>query len=258
MIANTNFNDFIVDFSDEYAAQYPVRRPQYPAALFEWLAAQSPGLDHVWDAGTGTGELAIPLADRFARVTASDGNADMLANARRRANVTYRQWSSEATELEDDSVDLIVSGMAMHWFEPVEFCAEAERVLRADGLLAAIGFYFFDVDNDIGQLVRDWYEADMTGYESPQLTVLRNSYAQLDFPYTDIDTPAFTMTAAWTYHQLASFLYHWIVAKRARQQGNDEALTELLSKVAERWPGGPDTEAMVSWPIFVRAARPGS
>ena len=252
--SSNDFNDFVVDFSDEYAAQYVVRRPEYPDALFDWLAAEAPATEHAWDAGTGTGELAVPLAERFGRVTASDGNADMLANARRRTNVHYHHWQSEAPELTDDSVDLIVSGMAMHWFDGDLFHPEARRVLRADGLLASVGFYFFDVPNGIGGLVRDWYENIMTDFESPQLTVLREGFERLDFPFPTIEMPTFTMTQQWSYHQLSSFLYHWIVVKRAREAGT-EALAELLPQMAERWPGGPDTETTITWPLFGKAAR---
>ena len=254
---HTEFNDFVTDFSAEYAAQYVVRRPRYPEALFDWLAAESPDTDHAWDAGTGTGELAVALAERFRRVTASDGSADMLANARPRPNIDYRHWPSETPDLPDRSVDLVASGMAMHWFDTEAFHPEAERVLRPGGLLAAVGFYFFEVEGGIGQLVRDWYEAEMTGYEFPQLTVLRHHYRHFAFPHQTIDLPAFTMTESWSYHQLASFLYHWIVVKRAPEAGVD-ALSDLLPQIAARWPGGPDTETVITWPLFGRAARVGS
>lgn len=249
----TDFNDFVTDFSSEYAAQYVVRRPQYPAALFDWLTDQSPTTQHAWDAGTGTGELAVPLADRFERVTASDGSADMLDNARPVPNVAYRHWPSETPELADDSVDLAVSGMALHWFDPEIYHPEVERVLRPGGLLVGLGFYFFEVGDGIGQLVQSWYEDQMTGFESPQLSLLREGFQNLHFPHDEIALPSFTMTESWSFHQLASFLYHWIVVKRAREAGVD-ALAELLPEVAARWPGGPDAPTEIAWPLFGRAA----
>ncbi|MEM9653104.1 MAG: class I SAM-dependent methyltransferase [Actinomycetota bacterium] len=252
--ATTDFDRFIVDFSPEYAEQYTTRRPGYPDELIDWMAGLAPARDHVWDAGTGTGQFAVPLGSHFDRVTASDSNQDMLANATRHPNVTYHHWPSEVPELPDRSVDLITAGMAVHWFDADVFNPEARRVLRPDGALAAFAFYFFEIDHGIGSLVKEWYEDSMTGYEWPQLTVLRQGYQNFELPFEPIEVPAFTMNESWTFHQMAWFLHSWIVVKRARTAGVD-ALSELLPQVADRWPGGPDTRTSVRWPLFGRASR---
>ncbi len=252
------FNRYVGDFSGEYAEQYVARRPAYPTELFDWLVANSPGTGHAWDAGTGTGELARPLADRFTVVTASDNNTDMLGEARQADNLSYHEWPSESPQLADGSVDLITAGMAAHWFSLDRFYPTCERVLRPGGLLAILGFYFFDIDDGIGELVSDWYHREMTGYEFPQLTMLRRHYVDFDFPFPVLDGLDFTMTASWSHAQLANFLRQWIVVKRAREAGVD-ALAELLPAIAERWPGdvnrGLDTEVEVRWPLFGRVAR---
>ncbi len=252
--SRTDFDDFVTDFSPEYADQYKTRRPNYPAALIDWMAETAPNNGHAWDAGAGTGQLAVPLADRFEQVTASDSNGDMLANAVPHPSVTYQRWPSEATDLVDNSIDLISSGMAAHWFHPKAFNAEAERVMRPGGLLAAVGFYFFEIDHGVGDLVKDWYEDALTGHEWPQLTLLRQRYQNLDVPFEPVEMPPFVMIESWTFHQMAWFLHSWVVVKRAREAGAD-VLAELLPQVADRWPGGPDTETPVAWPLFGRASR---
>ncbi|HZY41089.1 MAG TPA: hypothetical protein VFF59_03725 [Anaerolineae bacterium] len=46
-----------MSYEDNFSKQadrYARYRPQYPAALYEWIAAIAPGHDRVWDCGTGT------------------------------------------------------------------------------------------------------------------------------------------------------------------------------------------------------------
>ena len=44
-----NFKDLFSGHSDLYLRA----RPLYPAALFEWIAAEAPARDCAWDAGCG-------------------------------------------------------------------------------------------------------------------------------------------------------------------------------------------------------------
>lgn len=257
----TDFNEFVGQFSTEYATEYTVVRPTYPAELFDWLAATAPTTGHAWDAGTGGGELAVQLAERFDRVTATDSNADMLASARVDPGVTYRQLTSEsaAETFTPGSVDVVTSGMAAHWFDLDVFYETSRAALAPGGLMALIGFYFFDVENGsevengIGDHITNWYLDKMTGYESPQLTLLRTGYQDLAFPFEDIETPAFEMTADWNLGQLAAFLSNWIVIKRAREAGVD-VLAELIPELARLWPKSTDEVLQIRWPLFLRAA----
>ena len=53
----------------QQARIYAKGRPQYPAALYDWIALNSPGQNMVWDVGTGSGQAALSLADRFEPVS---------------------------------------------------------------------------------------------------------------------------------------------------------------------------------------------
>ena len=103
--------------------RYPLRAP-YPAALFDVVA----GLIHdeprvVLDAGTGTGDLARPLAARgdVARVDAVDPSAAMLEKARRSpgGESPRLRWISGTAE--DAPLDppyaLITAGESLHWMD---------------------------------------------------------------------------------------------------------------------------------------------
>ena len=66
------------------AKHYRQGRPPYSAQLCEVLAREL-GLDgsgHLLDVGTGPGTLGVQLAPLFARVTLSEPDADMLAEAK--------------------------------------------------------------------------------------------------------------------------------------------------------------------------------
>ena len=248
----SRFNEFVAGFSEELAGEYATVRPTYPAKLFDWLADVAPGNERAWDAGTGAGELAAGLAERFQFVDASDTNAELLRVARRLPNLRYHSWRSEAPALADSSVDLIASGMAAHWFDTTEFYSQCGRILRPGGVLAVLGFYFFDTDDEIGELVHNWYLKHMREYEFPELVVLRERYEAFEFPFARLDVPPITMRETWTIEQLVAFLSQWIVNKRARTAGVDK-LTPLLENIYERW--NDDSKREIRWPLFIRATR---
>ena len=81
-------------FPDHFSGQasaYAKFRPRYPAVLFHYLALRAPGTRLAWDCGTGNGQAAVGLANRFAHVVATDPSDAQLANAQRHARVARIQ-----------------------------------------------------------------------------------------------------------------------------------------------------------------------
>ncbi len=120
------------DHFSKQAADYAKFRPHYPTALFDWLAQQAPGRELAWDAGTGSGQVAVELARLFEKVVATDPSARQIDNAEAHARVEYRVEPAERSSLEPASVDLVTVAQALHWFDFPAFYAEAERVLNPD------------------------------------------------------------------------------------------------------------------------------
>src|SRR5688572_812549 len=80
---------------------YPLRWP-YPHETFEILAGlMASGTGIVLDAGTGTGDIARPLASRVGRVDAVDVSAAMLARARTRPGGDHPGLEWIESRLED-------------------------------------------------------------------------------------------------------------------------------------------------------------
>jgi SAM-dependent methyltransferase len=125
-------------------ADYIASRPDYPAALFEELAARCDlkSQSHITDVGAGTGLLTRDLLARDYRVTAIEPNREMrdACDALLGHNAHYRsvEGTAESMPLADDSVDLVTAATAFHWFKIAESRRECLRVLRANAQVALI------------------------------------------------------------------------------------------------------------------------
>lgn len=97
---------------------YARYRPTYPANFYDsiYATADIPDYDTALDVGTGTGQVAQVLAERFRRVIGTDISSTQLGEAVRLPNIRYLETPAETLEgVEDDSVDLITVGVAYHW-----------------------------------------------------------------------------------------------------------------------------------------------
>jgi ubiquinone/menaquinone biosynthesis C-methylase UbiE len=96
----------------------------------------------VADVGAGTGLLAKELVDRVEKIYAVEPNLAMREFAERllgqHPTFIGVDGRSDATTLPDHSLDLIVAGQAIHWFEPQTTLKEFQRILKPEGWLAAV------------------------------------------------------------------------------------------------------------------------
>ncbi len=121
-------------FKDHFsatAAAYAAYRPIYPTALADFLAEIAPRSHLAWDAGCGSGQLSVLLADRFARVMATDASAEQIAHATPRPHVAYVVARAEACALADGTVDVAVAAQAAHWFDATSTTAIARCRFRS-------------------------------------------------------------------------------------------------------------------------------
>lgn len=133
--------DSTARFSDR-VADYVRWRPDYPAALLDWLEDEL-GVTHAWsvaDVGAGTGISAKMFLDAGYRVTAVEPNAAMreAAIAWLGDEPKFRaiDGRADATGLPARSIDLAIVAQAFHWFDPAAAHAEFRRILRPHGLAA--------------------------------------------------------------------------------------------------------------------------
>ena len=120
------------------AAAYAEHRPDYAQAAVRWALESAPGL-RVLDLGAGTGKLTATLLALGADVIAVEPDRAMLGELRRALpSVRALRGSAEAVPLPDASVDAVVAGNAMHWFDMNLAGPEIARVLVPDGVLAGL------------------------------------------------------------------------------------------------------------------------
>src|SRR5438876_4020524 len=137
------------DHFSDVAAAYAAHRPTYPAALVDFLAESAPRRDLAWDAGCGSGQLSVLLAERFARVIATDASPAQIAHAAPHPNVAYACAPAEDSGLPPGVADLAVAAQAAHWFDLPAYYAEVRRVGRAGALVALVTYGLVRVDHAI-------------------------------------------------------------------------------------------------------------
>ena len=91
------------------------------------------------DVGAGTGKLTASLVDMGADAVAVEPDQAMLTELRSALpDVRALPGSAEALPLPDASVDAVVAGNAMHWFDMDVAGPEIARVLAPGGTLAGL------------------------------------------------------------------------------------------------------------------------
>jgi SAM-dependent methyltransferase len=122
------------------AGVYP-RRPAYPAALLDAIAALPHPGARIVDLGAGVGHLAAPLAARGFDVTAVEPATHMLAELSRFAGaapVRPLHAAAESIPAPDGAFDWALIADALHFIDADLVAAELRRVLTDDGGLAVV------------------------------------------------------------------------------------------------------------------------
>jgi SAM-dependent methyltransferase len=237
------------------AAAYAAFRPDYPPALFEWVAGLARGRACAWDCATGSGQAALALAEHFDRVVATDASREQVAHARPHPRVRYAVAAAEACGLPDDSVDAVCVAQALHWFRLPAFYAEVRRVLRPDGVLAAWCYERFRTDDPaVDGPLQHFYDETVGPFWPPQRDLLAAGYRTLAFPFDEVAPPPFELTAAWTLERLLGYLRTWSATARYREARGHDAVALLQPRLAAAW-GDPAVARTFRWPLSVRAGR---
>ncbi|NJL11261.1 MAG: class I SAM-dependent methyltransferase [Calothrix sp. SM1_7_51] len=128
----------IIRFDDK-AASYTKYRPTYPIlAINKILEGLVPEKILAVDIGAGTGISTRLLAERDVKTIAIEPNAKMRDAAEAHFLIEFQDGTSENTTLPSNSVDLITSFQAFHWFEPKSSLQEFHRILKPCGRLALV------------------------------------------------------------------------------------------------------------------------
>jgi SAM-dependent methyltransferase len=145
------------------ADQYDRARPDYPEALVDSLLQDRMPSPLVLDVGCGTGIAARQFVARGCSVLGVEPDERMAEVARRRGLAVetgrFEDWDSA-----DRRFDLLVSGQAWHWVDPVRGALKAGTVLGPAGRIGL----FWNVAHlppDEDRALREVYERVVPGLE---------------------------------------------------------------------------------------------
>jgi SAM-dependent methyltransferase len=245
-------NGFKDHFSG-HAADYRAFRPTYPPELFVFLASLVPRHDLAWDCGTGSGQAAVPLAEHFDRVFATDASAEQLKNAEPHPRVEYVVAPAERCPLPDASADLVMVAQALHWFDHERFYAEVRRVCKSGGVLAATCYHLPSVNAEVDPILREW-EDFIRPYWTPERVWVDDGYRGIPFPFPELPAPRMEVTAQVTLAQFVGYLGTWSASRQYGKQHASDPLEQFGPKFATVW-GDPSTVRTLRWELAMRVGR---
>ncbi len=241
-----------VDRFSEQAAVYRAARPTYPQELFEALAAAAPGRDLAWDAGTGNGQAAAGLAVHFARAHATDPSAEQIAQAMPHERVAFAVERAERVSLPDGAADLVLAAQSMHWFDLERFYAEAARVLKPGGILAAVGYDWMYVSPGIDAHINRRLLPPLEPHWAPQNRILWDGYRSIPFPGEALRPGAFAIYLDWAFADVRGYVLSWSAVRDFIAAGGEAALTVILDEIGALWGA---ERRRIAMPLHLRVAR---
>jgi SAM-dependent methyltransferase len=243
------------DHFSSVASRYADFRPHYPEELFDYLSTLAPRDAQVWDCAAGNGQATRGLAQRFARVVATDASAEQIASAPVLPNAEFRVALAEDSGLPDASVGLVTVAQALHWFDLPRFYAEVNRVLRPGGVLAVWAYGINRVEGEmVDALVQDFYGNLLGPYWPPSRQLLESGYRTLPFPFAEISAPPLRMEVRWPLERLLGYFSTWSATSRYVKATGENPLPALAEKLTPAW-GDVNTPRLVAWPLALRAGR---
>jgi SAM-dependent methyltransferase len=238
------------DHFSKQAADYAKFRPGYPKELFDCLRSIAPSPPFAWDCGTGNGQAAVGLASVFDRVIATDASEKQIANAQPHERVEYCVAPAENSGSESGTVDLIMVAQALHWFDLPRFYEEVRRVLKDNGVFAASAYNLLRIEPAIDEIVNLYYHEVVGPFWPPERKLVEN-FADLPFPFHEIEPPKIEMTTQWNLDHLIGCLGTWSSTQRFIEARGSDPLEQITDELRSVW-GDPHETRKVTWPLILR------
>ena len=242
------------DHFSKQATDYAKFRPQYPRALFEYIASISPDQQLALDCATGNGQAAVALAEFFQKVTAIDASEKQIVQAQPNDRVEYLVAPAEASGLPANSYDAVTVAQALHWFDLDAFYSEARRVLKSGGILAAWAYNELRISPEIDALVRQFHDKIVGPYWPPERKMVGRGYLDLPFPFEELPAPSFQIEVRWSLDHLLGYLRTWSATQRFIVAHSRDPVDQIASDLIRAWPES-QRERLAVWPLTIRLGR---
>lgn len=237
------------------AADYATFRPQYPAALFDWLASVCRRHEVAWDCACGSGQASRPLASHFGLVVGTDASPAQVAAAEADTATRFVVAASEHVPLAGGSVDLVSVAQALHWFVGETFYAEVRRVVRSGGVFAAWTYGMPQiVSEDVERVVHDFINGPLEPFWPPEVKMVLDGYASIELPFEELKPPSFEMQVEWPFAGFLGFVRSWSAVGRYLEERGEDPLPRFAAELAALWRGEDDV-LQVSYRLALKAGR---
>jgi ubiquinone/menaquinone biosynthesis C-methylase UbiE len=219
------------DIFSENSHKFVKFRPQYPSELYEFIYQNCKNFQNVWDCGTGNGQVAFHLADKFKNVFATDISEEQLQKAGRKPNIFYSIQQAEKTNLPNNFFDLITCGQSYHWFDVKKFVDEALRVSRKDSTFAIWGYFLPRIDSYNDKILDDFYNNVIYNYWEKESRFLEKAYKDVYFPFENMKYQRFEIREEWSKSHYFSYLSSWSFLKKFIKKNDFNPLVDLFLKL---------------------------
>jgi SAM-dependent methyltransferase len=239
------------DLFSDHAKQYAAFRPTYPQALYDFIFSHVQNFDAAWDAGTGNGQVARDLSKRFEKVIATDISGKQLENAFQARNIFYFQ-TGETVLFSMQKFDLICVAQAIHWFDREKFYGEVKRVGKPGAVVAVWGYGLFNSLPEIDSLIQNFYINTIGPYWDKERKLVDEEYKTITFPFSEIDTPNFSLAFEWTITELQGYLNTWSSVQKYLKENEINPVEKLIEQIRPVW-GSEKIE--IKFPLFLRLGK---
>lgn len=241
------------DYFSGHSSIYAAFRPTYPAELYDHILRFVRSRESAWDCGTGNGQVAKELAQKFTNVCASDISDSQLAHAVQAPNIKYVQSTAEETPFADHQFDLVTVGQALHWFDLPKFYAEVKRTVKPGGTIAVWGYALLTISPEIDELFLDFYHNVVGAYWDEARRMVEQEYAGISFPFEALPSGKFEIKVEWTLEQFAGYLESWSATQKFIKANGHNPVDTFIPKVKEVWKNN-ETKT-VCFPVFLKLGR---
>ena len=83
-------------------------------------------------------------------------------------------------------------------------------------------------------------------------TVSSERYANVTFPFREIETPSLTLERHWALPELVGYLRTWSATAHYIKKTGTDPIPGVEAELAEHW-GGKENRRLVRWPLHIRA-----
>jgi len=241
----------VIDNFSTGASDYALYRPGSPKEIFDFIYAHVKNFNTAWDCGTGNGQVATILAERFKTVYGTDISEKQLTLAQQKDNIIYRKERAEQTSFPDHSIDLITVAQAIHWFDFEPFYKEVSRVAAPGAFFAAWTYSLLRLTPELNKVIDHFYWDITHPYWDKERTYVDQEYKTIPFPFKEIQQPEIYIVKLYNLNQLIGYLRTWSGVQHYIKQEKKDPMEIITKDLQNAWGSAQSHE--VRWPVHVRA-----